>query len=281
MENQRTVINPNPGSDEVTVLFAGESVTFPRHAVGSQVHDYYLIHYVLSGCGTFHCRDKQYSLTAGESFFIFPGEVVSYEADAEHPWKYRWIALQEGPGAAKLMDQLQITPEQPTSVPAQPRKLAATYWQLQQCLRQGDDSCDLRASAYARLILSHSIRPSDRPKDRTHTDSSIARKQVDQAARYMSLQYYQDISIEAMAREMGYHRTHFCKIFKQITGASPFQYLTKVRMKQAARLLKEPLTVQQVASAVGYQDALYFSKQFKRYYGVAPSLYISTKLTPK
>ena len=202
---------------------------------------------------------------------------MSYNADDETPWQYRWIALQEDAFVLKLLDRLHLSPDQPISVSIHPRKTAAAFRQMMNCLKKGDVACDIQASAYTRLILAGYIQDSDDVRSNAQTDNSIARRQVEQAVRYLSLQYYQEISIEAIAHDMGYHRTHFCKIFKQITGLSPYQYLTQVRMKQATRLLKQFLTVQQVAAAVGYNDALYFSKQFKRFYGVAPSLYIRRK----
>ncbi|MCL6646417.1 MAG: catalase/peroxidase HPI, partial [Dehalococcoidia bacterium] len=84
-----------------------------------------------------------------------------------------------------------------------------------------------------------------------------ARHHVEQAIRWLNLQYSKPISIEEMAHTLGYHRTYLSKIFKQFTGLPPMGYLLKVRMERARQLLQEPLTVEQVASSVGYPDALY------------------------
>lgn len=54
---------------------------------------------------------------------------------------------------------------------------------------------------------------------------------------------------------------------------SPKQYLLKVRMDKAKELLASPLTIEQVASSVGFNDALYFSKQFRKATGMPPSEY--------
>ncbi|WJH37586.1 helix-turn-helix transcriptional regulator [Paenibacillus sp. CC-CFT747] len=76
-----------------------------------------------------------------------------------------------------------------------------------------------------------------------------------------------------MAQTLGYHRTYLSKIFKQQTGLSPMNFLLKIRMERARLLLEKPLTIEQVASSVGFSDALYFSKQFKKWYGASPSDY--------
>jgi AraC-like DNA-binding protein len=44
-------------------------------------------------------------------------------------------------------------------------------------------------------------------------------------------------------------------------------------MHKAAELLKQPLTIEQVASSVGFSDPLYFSRQFKKMYKKSPSNY--------
>lgn len=277
MENSTVMFNPHPGKDELTMLFAGHSVTMPSHFWGPQVVDYYLIHIIESGTGSFQCRGKQYTLEAGDSFFIFPGELVRYEASEHDPWCYRWVSLQ-GNLASDLLTKMQITPDEPILRTEQAEPLIYLYKQAYNCLQLGEDTCDLEAAAIARLILAAYMKQQPNRMQQVATDHhSIARAQIEHAVRYMSLQYYQPINIDQLAAELGYHRTHFSKIFKELIGVSPYQFLTEVRMKQAARLLHEMLTIQEIASSVGYQDPLYFSKQFKKYYGISPSEYRKKK----
>ncbi len=69
-------INPSPGKGEITVLFSGESQTRASHKVGPQLLDYYLLHFVTSGKGSFYSMGKGYEIGAGSSFIIFSGRVV-------------------------------------------------------------------------------------------------------------------------------------------------------------------------------------------------------------
>lgn len=79
-----------------------------------------------------------------------------------------------------------------------------------------------------------------------------------------------DIAKAAMLSEF-----HFLRTFKQCYGLSPNQYLTKVRMERAANLLKHRphLSVKDIADQCGYQDLHYFSKTFKKTYGITPSAF--------
>ncbi|WP_248930824.1 helix-turn-helix transcriptional regulator [Paenibacillus hamazuiensis] len=263
--------NPYPGKGELTVLFGGHAQTPPLHLVGPQVLDYHLVHYVLTGKGRFRCLGHDYDLGPGSSFTIFPGELVSYVSDGDDPWSYRWIGF-KGSGADELLHSIGISQHKPVTQAAYNRKISALFLRIEQSLREGLVSCDLQAGGYMRLILAglteHQM-TAEPPKEET----SVIRQQVEQAVRWLTLQYHQPISIENMAQSLGYHRTHLSKMFKQFTGMSPMSFLLKIRMERAKLLLLEPLTIEQVASSVGFSDALYFSKQFKKWYGRSPSEY--------
>ncbi|MFC0212349.1 AraC family ligand binding domain-containing protein [Paenibacillus chartarius] len=264
-------INPFPSKGELVVLFAGHEQTKPSHKVGPQVHDYYLVHYIISGRGRFRCMGRDYELGPNELFFIFPGELVYYESDSAEPWRYRWIGFR-GDQVDRLLAVLDLSPHSPTLHVEQGRRNAALFLAAELTLKQGDPGCDMRSEGYMRLLLGDwSRRRSAVPASKQAEHP--ARQHVEQAMRWLNLQYPKPISIEEMAHTLGYHRTYLSKIFKQFTGLPPMGYLLKIRMERAASLLQESLTIEQVASSVGYPDALYFSKQFKKYHGVTPSEY--------
>ncbi|MFK7693407.1 AraC family transcriptional regulator [Paenibacillus sp. HJGM_3] len=266
------VIHPFPGRGELVVLFAGHEQTMPNHQVGPQVRDYYLIHHVVSGRGTFQCRGKQYSVEAGQSFVIFPGELIRYDSDAQEPWKYRWIAF-KGTMASQLLSELGLSPEHPVAQPGEPRRTSAQLHRLEQTLARADAGCDLESGGLLRLVLSGYVRQERAPVAAGRAVHNPSDELVERAIRWLTLQYAQPVSIQHLAQSLGYHRTHLTKLFKQATGQSPMQYLLKIRMDRAKVLLLDDLTVEQVASSVGFADSLYFSKQFKRWHGCTPSEY--------
>ncbi|GAA4862320.1 AraC family transcriptional regulator [Paenibacillus vulneris] len=263
--------NPRPGKGELTVLFSGQSQTKPLHRVGPQVLDYYLVHYVVSGHGTFSCMGTDYRLEKGSSFFIFPGELVSYASDEQDPWCYRWVGF-KGNRADEYLSGFGISPHQPVALTQNHRKMQALYHQMELTMRRRQPHCDMQCEGYLRLLLAEyaqELGHDSIPKKET----SGIQQQIEQAIRWLTLQYHQPISIESMAQSLGYHRTHLSKMFKQQTGLSPMNFLLKIRMERAKLLLQDELTVEQVASSVGFSDPLYFSKQFKKWYGRSPSDY--------
>lgn len=267
--------NSVPDEPDLAVLFSGEGKPYPGHKMGPAVHDYYLIHTVLAGEGCFQCGGISQKCRSGDTFVIFPGALFSYQADDNSPWHYAWLALQ-GNSAAALLSAAGITKDRPLLHSAKVDELASLYERTRLSFQQSPYPRleSLEASGWARLLL-HKLglsnldvlpaRPQDLPE--------VIDRQIDQAIRWISLQFHQQISIDQMAATLGYHRAHLSKAFKQRTGLSPKQYLLKMRMDKAKELLEGPLSIDQVASSVGFNDALYFSKQFRKYSGMPPSEY--------
>ena len=70
---------------------AGRQDCHDLHSWGPGVRQCYIIHYIISGKGTFTCGKKTYTLTAGQSFLICPEQVVQYAPDENEPWEYVWV----------------------------------------------------------------------------------------------------------------------------------------------------------------------------------------------
>ena len=75
------------------ILFCGFEDCEPLHSYGPAVRDYFIIHFVHEGKGSFFCGEKSYTLSGGDCFLITPGEITSYRADRLNPWKYSWVAF--------------------------------------------------------------------------------------------------------------------------------------------------------------------------------------------
>ena len=84
-----------------------------------------------------------------------------------------------------------------------------------------------------------------------------------------------EFTIDEFASMMGLGRTVFYRKTHGVTGYAPNEYIRIVRMKKAAELLRENRhKVAEVSYQVGINDPFYFSKCFKRQFGVSPSAYV-------
>lgn len=97
---------------------------------------------------------------------------------------------------------------------------------------------------------------------------------VEKAKAYIENFYHKDLGIDEIADSVHLSVSHFCSIFKQESGFTFLEYLTKVRIDKACFMLRNTdVKIYQVAPLVGYQDAKYFTQVFKKLTGLTPSEY--------
>lgn len=260
---------------ELRILFAGSSQTRSGHQNGPKVFDYYLIHHILDGKGVFLSGDRTFHLGRGDSFLIDPGRLVTYRADEDEPWHYRWVAVQ-GEKAAEQLAACGMNWEEPIIRGAGGHADAGRWLErIQVTFRQKKPGGDLQAIGYFYMLLAafkEKLKPEALPV--AHELSRIE-QHVKQVVQQLTTQYAEPIRIEELAESLGYHRAYFSKMFKKYQHVPPVTFLLHLRLGKARQLLRErkELTVEQIAYSVGFHDPLYFSKQFKRYHGLSPSAY--------
>ena len=99
-------------------------------------------------------------------------------------------------------------------------------------------------------------------------------KRMNKICQMMENEYFNNKSIEYYANKCSLSIDRFSHAFKESVGVSPKQYLQKLKVDNACRLLQNiDLTVGEVANIVGISDANYFSKLIKRYTGNPPSYF--------
>ena len=250
------------------LLFCGMEQCAPSHSYGPAARPYYLLHHVLKGKGTFSCCGKEYSLQPGQGFLIVPGQVTRYQADAADPWQYLWIAI-DRQGAKSLFDSTTLSAQSPiyTAPPSHP--LHSVFLSLTQALQQQTlNSFTLLSSFFS--IFSHLSQLVPAPTKKR----SIQADYVEKAEHYMLSRYYEDISIEDVARFVGISRKYLCRIFGQFLQLTPSQYLLQVRLDAACDLLRNShICISDIARSVGYSDCLVFSRMFRTHLGLSPTLY--------
>ena len=91
----------------------------------------------------------------------------------------------------------------------------------------------------------------------------------------------EDLGIDSLAKNLYVHYSHLCLVFKRETGSTLNEYMTECRMEKAKELFDGGnRSVSDVAIRVGYPDANYFGKLFKKHYGTTPSRYVETRTEP-
>lgn len=98
--------------------------------------------------------------------------------------------------------------------------------------------------------------------------------ETDTAVRYFHEHYMEPVSIEHYAREHGMSVSYFIRKFREYTQTTPAQYLLSLRISMAQSLLENTgQSISEIASSVGYENPLYFSRLFHKMTGVSPSTF--------
>jgi AraC-like DNA-binding protein len=81
-------------------------------------------------------------------------------------------------------------------------------------------------------------------------------------------------SVEKLAEEINLSRTQLLRKLKALTGLSPNEFIKDLRLKKAADMIRQKAdTITQVGYAVGFNDQSYFTKCFKKQFGITPTDY--------
>jgi two-component system response regulator YesN len=97
---------------------------------------------------------------------------------------------------------------------------------------------------------------------------------VSKAKTYIDENYEKELTLDSVARKIAISPYYLSKLFKDEIGENFIEYLTRLRIERAKKLLEEnQLSIKEICMSVGYSDPNYFSRIFKKVEGVTPTEY--------
>lgn len=101
--------------------------------------------------------------------------------------------------------------------------------------------------------------------------SGLAPLQLKRVLEYIEAHVSERVELATLARMVGLSQSHFSHAFRVSTGIPPYRYQLEARVRRAQRLLLEKRgSLEQVAAATGFADAVHFGRTFRRVTGVSP-----------
>ena len=231
--------------------------------------DVYTFYFVREGKGYVTQQQITHKVSAGQGFVVFPNAETSVKSEFKNTMNVDWVAF-SGYLVEKYLDRAHLTIFEPVFEDVEDKELEGYFDRLVDVSRHMPNCyCKLMAQLYSifAFILDHTFvekAPASTPAE------VILLKSLD----FIDINYQSDISVEDIAQSVGCNRKTLYNVFKNLTGFSPRDYLIYYRMWKATVLLKNPqLSIDMVATAVGYGDQFHFSKEFKKNVGLPPSEY--------
>lgn len=111
-------------------------------------------------------------------------------------------------------------------------------------------------------------------KEYLKTRFTTGNKRIASIHEYLMNNYREEVDLKALAGMVSMAEGSLCRFFKQNVGITIFEYLNKIKVEFACKLLMDPdLSVLEVCLDSGYNNLSHFNKQFKKYSGVSPLEY--------
>lgn len=98
-------------------------------------------------------------------------------------------------------------------------------------------------------------------------------ERTEEAKGFIHENYFRKIQVNDIAAAVFVSVFHFCRMFKKITGYSPYQYLMLVRLEESKKLLQKGMGVTEAALQCGFESIEHFSHAFRRYEKIPASMY--------
>lgn len=98
-------------------------------------------------------------------------------------------------------------------------------------------------------------------------------RRIVRAKLFIDENYAAAVDLDNIANEACFSKFHFARLFRDIYGRTPHQYLIAVRVENAVRLLEGGALVKEACFAVGFDSISSFTGLFKRRIGVTPAAF--------
>ena len=231
--------------------------------------DYQLL-YIVSGKGHFYFHGEDRVVYAGRMVLIQPRQEQRYEYFGEDKPEVYWVHF-TGSDVKNMLRRYQIPMDDPIFYSGASSTYTYLFKEMIHELQTCRTGYEELLTMYLKQIflLVQRTRQEERP-----TVSTYIQEEMEYARRYFNEHYNEPISIQEYAESRNMSVCWFQRNFKQIVKHTPMQYLLTIRVNNAASLLETTnYGLAEIATIVGYEDPLYFSRLFRKIKGVSPRDY--------
>lgn len=233
--------------------------------------------FVISGTATIMLDDTAYKLHSGCSILLRPFSTFRLLNDSSRTVRLQYLhyqPLRHG----KFQDSLQssailegILQEQHPVQTSSAVTLHTLLTPLEQAFKEHGERGELRRQLHFLELLLH-LQAQHQIQGLSMSDT------LQHTIDYMEENFAKPIALSELPVLAGMTPSSYCRAFKKLTGITPGNYLTRIRLLRAKELMSEgKTTLREIAQCVGYQDELYFSRVFKKTEGMSPSAYMKRK----
>lgn len=267
----RPVVDHALGAPVTRRLLVTDAGFFPRATRHGRSRSRGATEHVVMVCtaGAGWCRTEEgaFDVGVGDAVLLPKGRAHMYGAAESDPWTLWWMHV-TGSDSAELIAAARVSPVSPVVHLADPAPATSLISQVIDMLADASTTAGLVGAAGAAWHALTVIAATGRQRSTGEADP------VDRALEHLRSTSPRRTDVAALAAIVGLSTSHLNALFRQRTGIGPLEFQQQLRMSRARELLDTTtLTVAAVARAAGFNDPLYFSRQFAKVHGQSPSAY--------
>ncbi len=228
----------------------------------------HLLWYVMDGVGSIQLDDHVWDLRAGSSFVFAPGAQPQSKQDPNRRLVVFGMHFdvvdasgERAPTTAGMLPPL-------GSVVRDTPFFATLAQRCDASSRRGDALGALQSRLFLQAMVLHLW------EEALYREPSTVELALDDIIRAIQWEPGHRWTVDELARWAHLSRAQFVRRFRAVAGLSPLHFMMHARLERARQLIQDTdMTVEQIAYALGYSDVFFFSRQYKRYTGHAPSAF--------
>lgn len=232
-----------------------------------RILDAYYIVFISKGEGVFESSaTKPERITEGTCFFLFPGVWHRYKPAEASGWEEYWVGF-KGFYPDELIRNSFFKPESPFIHVAVNDMVQHLFQQILSTVSSSGSNYQQIISGITMQLLGLLNTVSTGKLLAENPELTL----IEKAKFMMQENIEKPLDMEDIARALPMGYSAFRKSFKKITEQSPNQYYLDIRLKKAIELMSTTnLNFKEIAHKTGFESPFYFSKFFKKKYGVGP-----------
>lgn len=232
---------------------------------GPAIYDHYIIHYLYSGEGIYCCKNRKYTIKAGNMFLIEPYTEVTYQADTENPYQYYWVGF-NGVESHELLERSGFTDiDLVINCDGEKQKTIMSIMDHIANIRTTSISTQYSLIGLLYQLFGEMIRNNEQTSRRSSRYYYDAITFIRQNATRL------EITAKEVAAHIGVERSHLYRIFKENGQFTVKEIITATKMEKAKLFLcNTDQSIEDIATYSGFKNSSHFSQFFRKIEGITP-----------
>jgi len=230
--------------------------------------------YCAKGAGWCELAGHYHAVKAGELLVVPPEVGHIYGADENQAWSIHWFHA-KGTLLDSFLHELDISTDRPVTRVGDGGQVLSLFEEVLDVVEHGYTTLQL---LYASQTLAHLVAAMIRDHRNALPEHPSPHQKIAHTIAYMKQHLNQSLQLDTLAVLASLSRSRYVDLFKQQTGYAPIDYFIRLRMHRACQLLDTTdLSIKIVASELGYEDPLYFTRVFRSVNEMTPTEYRRTR----